>query len=1588
MRNRISGIIAFVLWLWTFEASAQAPNWQVSAQNYQYQMVTVGALNLNGIESTDTNDLLGAFINGELRGVGRPVYIASANRYLVYMNIYHHDGSGEVSFKIYDASENKTVDLEQKEAFEIQAVRGTTTAPVVYSHPRLSSEANFLTFTLPGQETSVINGSNITVTMPYGYDVRNIAPVYTTSALAKVLVNNLVQSSGFSSHNFTNPVYYRVIAADATSEKNYTVTVKFASAPLEGVVLSRTQLSESSAPGTTVGTLRAIDPDGEGTFTYHLVNGTGDKDNSFFEITNDQLVLRKKMDYETQITHSLRVKAIDENNNSIETVLQVTALNENDEKPLPVSATVPIPENQPTSTLVHTMQVTDPDGPSNFTYSIYDGNIDGKFSIHAQKGEIRVAKLMDFELEKRIYELDILVSDGINENHASLTFQILNVNDNAPTVTVETLSVQENAAVGTIIHTLSPTDPDGPSTFTYRLLDSQTPLQVEPNGAITVAGAIDFEKNQSYTLKVGISDGVNEGSFQFPVQVVNRNDEAPVVIGKALTLSEKAAVGTLVTTVEATDPDGPTTFAFRITEGNADGKFAIDATTGKLTLQNVVDYEKVTSYALKIAVSDGVQETSANFPVQIINENDEKPLPVSTTVTIPENQPNGTLVHTLAVTDPDGLSTFSFRILAGNGEGKFSLHEQKGEIRILRLIDYETDNRVYELDITVSDGINENQATITFNLLNLNDVAPTVAIETLRISETAATGTVFHTLTPSDADGASTFTYRVINTLPVPFAVNAAGAISVTGVLDYEKVKTYSLQIGISDGVNEGTFTFPVEVVNENDEAPVVAGKSVTLSEKAAIGALVTTVEATDPDGPTTFSYRITSGNADNKFSLEANTGRITLQNLVDYEKVTAYQLQVAVNDGLRETLANVAIQVLNENDEKPVPVSASVDIPENQPTGTLVHTLAVTDPDGTSAFTFKILAGNDDAKFTINEQRGELRIARLIDFETDKKQFNLEVQVSDGVNTNEAIITFKIQNINDVAPTVAVETISVSETAALATSIHQLHPEDVDGASTFTYRILNTQVTPFAVDATGSITVATPLDYEKVKTYSLRIGISDGVNEGQFTFPVEVRNENDEKPVAISRNLTVSENSPIGHLVHKVEATDPDGATAFTYTITGGNADNRFALEAQTGELKLQSLLDYEKVTAYTLTVAVSDGVQQTTATYQVQVLNENDEKPLPLSKSITIPENQPTGTLVHTMEVTDPDGSTSYSYRIYDGNLEGKFTIHQQKGELRILQPIDYEFDKRSYELEILVSDGINESFATISIQIENLNDNKPFVAEKALTVQETSPIGTLLHRLEPTDQDDATTFTYRVLNPATTPFAVDADGIVTVAAALDYEKIKKYDLKIELSDGLNKVTYTFPIQVINENDEKPELSFTTADVMNTAAPGTQFAQLQATDPDNDGSTITYSLITTNTPFALTPDGKFTITQALALTDQNRYVLQVGITDQVNTHVQEFTVNVIDEGEFDMEIANVLTPNNDGYNDFWEIKRGYLYPNYIFRVFDTRGQEVFFSKGYRENFWDGTFQGKKLPTGTYIYTVQSENKRKVYKGTLNILH
>ncbi|MGE0567553.1 MAG: gliding motility-associated C-terminal domain-containing protein [Bacteroidia bacterium] len=122
---------------------------------------------------------------------------------------------------------------------------------------------------------------------------------------------------------------------------------------------------------------------------------------------------------------------------------------------------------------------------------------------------------------------------------------------------------------------------------------------------------------------------------------------------------------------------------------------------------------------------------------------------------------------------------------------------------------------------------------------------------------------------------------------------------------------------------------------------------------------------------------------------------------------------------------------------------------------------------------------------------------------------------------------------------------------------------------------------------------------------------------------------------------------------------------------------------------------------------------------------------------------------------------------------------------------------------------------------------------------------------------------------------------------------------------------------------------------------------------------------------------NGNYTVTQTVSD--------QFGCTDTYTAVVR--VLNIVNE--ITELIPNIITPNNDGKNDFWRLDFiDVYYPNAEIEIFNRWGESIFKSVGY-SNAWDGTYKGDPLPVGAYYYIIdlKDQSKPEIIKGNITLL-
>ena len=277
------------------------------------------------------------------------------------------------------------------------------------------------------------------------------------------------------------------------------------------------------------------------------------------------------------------------------------------------------------------------------------------------------------------------------------------------------------------------------------------------------------------------------------------NDDEAASIETLLTnetYAENLAVGTVVGTVNAKDPEGNAVTLSLSGEGS--DNFKIDE-NGNITLAQALDYETASSYELTVVANDGKYAATDVFKFTVADVN-EAPV-VETKVefnSFLENTAAGAVIAKSDATDAEA-DKISYS-LAGTGSDLFKVDE-KGTVTLAGSLDFES-AKSYELTLVADDGTNKVSTVFTVNVGDVNE-APVVSakVEATAFAENTAKGTTIATASANDEDS-DTITYSLAGTGSENFAIDADGKVTLASDLDYETTTSYEITIIASDGSN------------------------------------------------------------------------------------------------------------------------------------------------------------------------------------------------------------------------------------------------------------------------------------------------------------------------------------------------------------------------------------------------------------------------------------------------------------------------------------------------------------------------------------------------------------------------------------------------------------------------------------------------------------------------------------------------------------------------------------------------------------------------------------------------------------------
>jgi uncharacterized delta-60 repeat protein len=1333
-------------------------------------------------------------------------------------------------------------------------------------------------------------------------------------------------------------------------EKAFTITVVNENETPLDMTLSADFVNENIAANATVGTFATTDTDAGNTFTYSLVNGTGDADNTAFSILGNALRFTASPDFETKSSYGVRIRTTDQGGLFYEQDFIITVMDVNDAPVSLVFSDTLVYENRGANTAINNFSTTDQDPWDTHTYSLVAGAGDAHnaaFTLDAYGG-LYINADPDFEAQS-IYTIRVRTTDpgGLSFEKA-FTFTVIDVNEAPTSLQLSAALVDENVAANTVIGTFSTTDPDNGDTQSYSLETGAGDADngafiLTPGGHLSINHTPDFEDRSSYSILVRIIDQNNLFFDQAFNITINDLNETPVNLALAVTsVTENVAANSIVGNFSTTDPDTANTFTYSLVSGTGDSDNAAFSISGdSLRIAASPDFEAKSSYSIRLRTTDQDGLFFEQDFVITVNDLNETPINLAlSATTVNENVAANNAVGILSTTDPDSANTFTYTLVTGTGDADNAAFTVTGNsLLINNSPDFETKNN-YSVRLRTTDqgGLSFEKA-LTITVIDLNEAPTDLGLSANAVNENVPANTIIGTFSATDPDAGNAHAYTLV--AGTGSADNAAFIISgnilqITSSPDFETKSSYSIRVRTTDqdGLSfERAFTVSVNDVNET--SVVLSASSV--NENVAANATIGTLGTLGTGSGSSFIYSLVTGtgSTDNAtFTISGNSLRIKIS--PNFEVKNSYSVRIRATGGgtFFEQPFTVAVNDVNETPTN-VALSATT-LNENIPANAFAGTLSSVDPDAGNTFTYSLVSGTgstDNAAFIIAGD--SLRIAASPNFEA-KNSYSIRIRTTDqgGLFIEKALV-ITIKNVNETPVNLALSATAVNENVLTNTTIGTFTTTDPDAGNTFTYSLVtgtgSTDNAAFNINGTSLRITASP-NFEVKNNYSIRIRSTDQGGlyfEKDFTISVI---DLSEKPANLELSATVvNENVAANTLIGTFNAMDQDSATTLTYALVSGTGSTNNASFTLIGDsLRLISSPNFEIRKIYSIRVRTMDQGGLYLDKVFVITVNDLNETPtnLVLSASL-VAENVAANTFIGKLITSDVDAGSSFTYSLVAGLDTITNTAFKISGDsLRITVSPDFEV-KSSYSLRIRTTDqgGLYFEKAFI-ITVTNVNEVPVNLALSATSVNENVAANTTVGTLTSTDPDAGSTFTYSLVtgigNTDNAAFNIYGAAL-RITNSPNYEAKNRYCVRIRTTDKGGLFTEKVFVITINNLNEKPtNLELSATSVNENVLANTLIGTFSAMDQDS-ANTLTYALVsgtgsTNNASFTLNGDSLRLISSP-NFEIRKIYSIRVRTMDQGGLYLDKvfvITVNDLNETPTNLVLSASLVAENVAANTF----------------------------------------------------------------------
>ncbi|XP_054647549.1 protocadherin beta-16-like isoform X2 [Dunckerocampus dactyliophorus] len=618
---------------------------------------------------------------------------------------------------------------------------------------------------------------------------------------------------------------------------------------------------------------------------------------------------------------------------------------------------------------------------------------------------------------------------------------------------------------------------------------------------------------------------------------------------------------------------------------------------------------------------------------------------------VPEEMEEGSVVANLASDlglDVRTLSKRKMRIDVVANKKYLDINKNTGELFILERIDREllcplktTTSCFLKLDATIENPIR--MFNIEVEITDINDNAPHFRRGTMHldISEASPVGERFSLNNAVDPDvGANSVqNYHLSSSQHFNIEIQTGrdgskfADLILMKMLDREEQAVHHLILTAVDGgvpTRTGTASIIVRVLDVNDNAPSFEKDkySVDVMENSPIGSLVIQMNATDLDEGSNsdvhYSYSLyTSERTQNMFSLNQENGEIRIKEMINYEDLKLYEMEVIASDKGLNSLSSqcrLTIQVADMNDNHPEISIKSFLSPlnENTPVDTVVAVVSVSDKDSGDNgvvdlhiphnMPFKLKESSDNYyKLVVSEPLDREKVPEY------DITFTVTDRGSPPLSDNETM-TLHLLDVNDNVPHFpqSFYTIRVMENnapGALLSSLSAFDP-DLHENQYLVYFILEKEIANtsmsmlFSINPeNGNLYALKTFDYEMEKDFLFHIEARDSGSpplSSNVTVHIIIVDQNDNAPVIVSpwraHGSVVEDKIPRstdkGSLVAKVIALDVDSVhnSRITYQFLQVTDATLFSLDQYNGEIRTMRMFSYKDPRHQRLVIVAKD--------------------------------------------------------------------------------------------------------------------------------------------------------------------------------------------------------------------------------------------------------------------------------------------------------------------------------------------------------------------------------------------------------------